>query len=113
MYTLLVLYFCSQSVKDLIFAPSFGKRVQRYDLFPNWQNLSATFFQEIAKKTAFGQNNRTNWGKWDNKRAYFTPKSTLLHVTSCISHFTSHSMHRMQLVVPKAVSAAVRMDTTT
>ena len=33
----------------------FGKRVQRYDLFTNWQNVSATFFQEFAKKTAFGQ----------------------------------------------------------
>ena len=42
--------------------------MQRYGLFPNWQNLSATFFQEIAKKTAFGQNNRTNGGKWDNKK---------------------------------------------
>ena len=65
MYALLVLYFCSQSVKDLIFAPSFGKRVQRYDLFPNWQNNSTIFFKKNEKKDKMGQKEGRFEEKWE------------------------------------------------
>ena len=35
--------------------PSFGKRVQRYDLFPNWQNNSLFFFKKNKKNEQIGQ----------------------------------------------------------
>ena len=90
MYCALLVFCTVRSLSKIEFhALLFGKRVQRYGLFPNWQNLSATFFQEFAKKEDLGQNNRTNWGKWDNKRADFTPKSTLFHFTFHILHFTA------------------------
>jgi len=44
---------------------------------------------------------------------FATQPFCISHLTFHIFHFSSHSMHFMQLVVPRAVSAAVRMDTTT
>ena len=44
---------------------------------------------------------------------FVTPALLHLHFPFHIFHFPSHSMHFMQLVVPIAVSAAVRIDTTT
>lgn len=49
---------CSQSVKDLFFVLPFGKRVQRYGNFPNWQNISASFFKKNDKKGEIGQKMR-------------------------------------------------------
>ena len=48
------------------------KRVQRYGKFLNWQNLSPTFFQEIAKKTAFGQKRGNDARFQAQKRSYLS-----------------------------------------
>ena len=43
----------------------FGKRVQRYDLFPNWQNNSPIFFKKIEKKDKMGQKEGRFEEKWE------------------------------------------------
>ena len=45
-----------RSLSKISFLPSsFGKRVQRYDLFPNWQNNSLFFFKKNKKNEQIGQ----------------------------------------------------------
>ncbi|MBO4216029.1 MAG: hypothetical protein J5888_06850, partial [Bacteroidaceae bacterium] len=44
---------------------AFRKRVQRYDLFSYWQNLSPTFFKKNEKKGGKGQNDGGNGEIWD------------------------------------------------
>ena len=64
-HALLVLYFCSQSVKDRVSCPPvFGKRVQRYGLFLNWQNNSTIFFKKNEKKDKMGQKE----GRFEEKK---------------------------------------------
>jgi hypothetical protein len=44
----------------LSLARFFGKRVQRYDLFLNWQNNSTIFFKKNEKKDKMGQKEGNN-----------------------------------------------------
>ena len=50
------------------------------------------FFSRKSEKDGFWTKQSYKLGKMGQQKADFTPKSTLLHVTSYISHFTSHSM---------------------
>ena len=61
MYALLVLYFCSQSVKDLIFAPLFWKASAKVRPFSELAKQFIIFFQEKQEK-------RTDWTKRRGKR---------------------------------------------
>ena len=62
LYIRALLVFCTvRSLSKIEFhALLFGKRVQRYGLFLNWQNNSPTFFRKIEKKDKMGQKEGNN-----------------------------------------------------
>jgi len=63
-----VLYFLFAVCQRSIFVLPFGKRVQRYGNFLNWQNISASFFKKNDKKEEIGQKMRKKWTKRNEKR---------------------------------------------
>ena len=59
MHALLVLFLFAVCQRS-IFVPPFGKRVQRYDLFQYWQNVSATFLKK-NEKLFMGEHRRKSY----------------------------------------------------